>query len=74
MSQHAAWAHAVGVVCLIAFAVMGFGAIVIPTLDEQATTRATDARADVGLKRPDGVGWSPAPRQPVTLAEALPDP
>ncbi len=32
----AAWAHAVGVACLFGFAILGFGAIVLPLLDERA--------------------------------------
>ena len=35
----AAWAHAVGLVCLFAFVVLGFGAIVIPQLGADAGTR-----------------------------------
>jgi cytochrome bd ubiquinol oxidase subunit II len=35
----AAWAHAVGLVCLFAFVVLGFGAIVIPQLGEDAGAR-----------------------------------
>jgi cytochrome d ubiquinol oxidase subunit II len=34
----ATWAHAIGVTCLIGFVVLAFGAIVVPALDEQATT------------------------------------
>jgi cytochrome d ubiquinol oxidase subunit II len=35
----AAWAHAVGVVCLMAFVVLAFGAIIVPLLDEQSVSR-----------------------------------
>jgi cytochrome d ubiquinol oxidase subunit II len=35
----AAWAHAVGLVCLFAFVVLGFGAIVLPQLGEDAGAR-----------------------------------
>ena len=35
---NAMWAHAIGVTCLIGFVVLAFGAIVVPALDEQATT------------------------------------
>jgi cytochrome bd ubiquinol oxidase subunit II len=34
----AAWAHALGVVSLIGFVVVAFGAIVIPALDKQPAT------------------------------------
>jgi cytochrome bd-type quinol oxidase subunit 2 len=33
-----AWAHAVGVVCLIGFVVVAFGAIAVPALDTEAAT------------------------------------
>jgi cytochrome d ubiquinol oxidase subunit II len=36
----ATWAHAIGVTCLIGFLVLAFAAIVVPALDEQATTPA----------------------------------
>jgi cytochrome bd ubiquinol oxidase subunit II len=32
----AAWAHALGVVCLIGFVILAFGAIIVPAPDEQA--------------------------------------
>jgi hypothetical protein len=35
---YAPWAHAVGVVCLIGFIVLAFGAIVVPALDERTRT------------------------------------
>ena len=45
----ATWAHALGVACLIAFVVVGFGAIIVPGLDGQADAlhvRALPAAVD----------------------------
>jgi cytochrome d ubiquinol oxidase subunit II len=40
----AAWAHAIGVACLIAFVALAFGAIAIPALDHQPTPDSHGAR------------------------------
>ena len=35
----AGWAHAIGVVCLLAFVALGFRALILPALGEEAATR-----------------------------------
>jgi cytochrome d ubiquinol oxidase subunit II len=43
----AAWAHAIGVACLIAFVALAFGAIAIPALDDQPAPDSHGARRTI---------------------------